>query len=158
MQEPKRPFKSGQYSTEPIFVDKVALSKWYIHPECVERVVEHNTDILEDGEELADYEEWGYKTEFCSLQDILNVSQGVDPYNVIISIHRDRCMEDISVCVMHRATADKEAWKKGRDIEEKEYQEKLASYEKEKLEYDKWKIQQEIKLLENKLDKLNGHE
>jgi hypothetical protein len=47
------------------------------------------------------------------------------------------------------------AWQAGHDAEEADWQHRNAIFEKEMAAYDKWKIEQNIKELEDKLAKLN---
>ena len=90
------------------------------------------------------YEEWWYHTDVFSLQDLIDASQGKDPKEIIISIHRDRQVTDLGVRVEHRSAPDLKAWREGKAAEEKEYQKKLEAYKIEKLEYEEWKASQEV--------------
>ena len=82
--------------------EKRLLTKWYIHPEAIEQVIESLADHLGDDEELPAYEKWWYTTDAFSLQEILDLSKDFDPKDVIISIYRDRQVQDITVSVNHR--------------------------------------------------------
>lgn len=156
MKKPIEPLRSGAYDYDREFDEKRIAAKWYIHPEIIERVIERAEDYLEEGETVLPHEEWWYDTEVFTLQELLDMTKGINPEEVVINIHRDRQVEDITVAVIHKTPSDKKARKKLRDAEMKDYNERRAIYEKEKIEYDKWKTEQEIQELQNKLSTLKN--
>lgn len=81
--------------------NKILLDKTYVHPECMEHVIERWEDNKEgDDAVMPNFQEWWYDTEVFSLQDILSaIPADTDPNKVVISIHRDRAIEDINIKV-----------------------------------------------------------
>ena len=155
MKEPKYPLKSGKFIHCHDFEEKHLISKTYVHPDCIERFEERWEDRKEEGDEPPNLEEWWYHTYAFSLQDILSVvPPGTDPNLVVIHVQRERDCQSVDVDVILRTPTDKVAWQAGQDAEEADWQQRFAIYEKEMAVYEKWKIEQNIKELEEKLSKL----
>lgn len=158
MEKPKTPLKSGNYISEPKYEEKCLKNKTYVHPDCIERYEERWEEDAEEGDVKPTIEEWWYDTEVFTLQELLDMSKGMDPKDVIISVHRDRQIEDLSVSVTHRSTPDIKAWRAGKAAEDADYEARLEVFKKDMIEYRKWEANQKIKALESKLDSLEKGE
>lgn len=140
------------------FDDTVLIHKIYVESDETLDDFKDNwidSNEIEAGDFIPEFEDWGYGAEPFSLQDILDkVPQGTDLKNILIVIKCERQISYMEVQAICRKPTDKEAWEAGRDKEEADYKRRLAIYEKEKAKYDEWKIKQDIKDLEKKLAKL----
>jgi hypothetical protein len=158
MKKPKYPFRSGKYDNWRADIEYKSLaSKWYIHPELEERIIESAEDDLDEGESLPPYEEWGYEERVFTVQELMNLCQGLDPKNVYLKISRDRDISDITVSVIQEIPiTNKKERKALYEADVKDWEARLAIYEQEMLEYDKWMLEEQIRKNQQKLDKLKG--
>lgn len=159
MQKPEVPYKKGHFIREPEYEEKFLKTKVYVHPDCIERYKEQWEDQKEsDDEVMPPIEEWWYNTDVFTLQELLDMSEGMNPKEVFISVHRDRQIHDISVSVSCRTKPDLEAWRAGKAASEADYEARLEVYKKDMIEYRKWEANQKIKALETKLESLDKGE
>lgn len=156
MKKPELPLKHGaKYICEPKYEEKHLKSKVYVHPDYMDRYEENWEDQKEEDDEVMPaIEEWWYDTDVFTLQELLDSSKDMDPKDVIISVHRDRHINDITISVTHRSTPDLDAWKAGKEAEEADYQARLAIYKKEIVKFRKWEAEEKIKQLKEKLTSL----
>ena len=158
MQEPKLQYKSGKYISMPEFHENTLLAKLYVHPECIDRVQERMEDQREDDDEpIPEIEEWEYNTELFTLKQLMDMSEGIDPSQVMVSVHRDRKCMDISVRVTQKTPftkEDKKKWKAEREIEDNEFEQRRKIYNEEKAKYDLWKAEQELKTMQDRISKM----
>lgn len=152
MKEPERPYKSGNFIREPEYEAKTLLSKLYVHPDCIERYEERWLEDQEDETaEPPQVEEWWYNTDVFTLQDLLDAIGDANPKDVVISVHRDRQVEDLTVKVQNRTKPDLKAWRAAKAAEEADYQRRLEDYKKELVAYKKWQAEQKVKELNEKI-------
>jgi hypothetical protein len=165
MKEPERPYKEySSYCDD--FKYKKLISKKYIHSELFRerhKVLEEEFNINDEDDEVDIFEKVGedgckysaepwYDGEIFSLQDILNViPKDIDPNQIVISSESGYDQFEYIITLNIKIPIDKKSWQLQFEANEKEYQEKLNLYYKEKAIYDEWKIREDIKSLENKL-------
>jgi hypothetical protein len=158
MKKPETPYKKGHFISEPEYEEKFLKTKLYVHPECIERYEENWQDEHEEDEVMPPLEEWWYNTDVYSLQELLDMSKGMDPKDIFISVHRDREIHDISVTVSCRIKPDIKAWRAGKAASEADYEARLEVFKKDMIEYRKWEANQKIEELKNKLGSLEKGE
>lgn len=159
MKKPETPYKKGHFICEPKYEEKCLKNKVYVHPDCIERYEENWEEYNEEeGAVMPAIEEWWYDTDVFTLQELLDMSKGMDPKDVFVSVHRDREIRDLSVSVSCRTKPDIEAWRTGKAASEADYEARLEVFKKEMIEYRKWEANQEIEKLKNKLGSLEKGE
>jgi hypothetical protein len=156
MIKPKQPFWIGDHHFKPEFETKNLLEKLYVHPDLISDYIYNNFATEEEREKAeAEVNEWWYHTDVLSLQEIMDVlPPNTNPKDVIISVHRDRHITDITITVSLRSSINEAEWQKAHDAEKADYEKRFLQYEKEMKKYELWETEQKIKELEKKRDNL----
>ena len=154
MQKPKEPFKSGKYIHLPEYENEVLDNKKYVHPDLIENYLENQEDYdnYRNDEKLPDdLNEWWYHTDLYSLQELMDLSKDKDPKDVIISLHRNREIDHVTISVKYRTATDAQKWQAEHDAEEAEYQRKYTEYVEADKQYQLWLAEQELEKLVAKI-------
>lgn len=161
MKEPKVPLRTGKFISLPKYNENFLKCTIYVHPDILsnygKKWFEKNwTDQYEEETSIIPkIKEWWYDTEIFTLQQLLDIiPKEANPKNITIIVNRTREINHITVSVIHRTPIDEVAWKAGELAEDKKYKEELAIYEVEKVKYDEWYLENQIKELQNKLEQL----
>lgn len=154
MEKPKEPFKSRKYVRLPKYESESLDRNTYVHPDLTDNYLENRADY-DDNEKLPKgVHKWWYDTDLYTLQDLLNLSKDKDPKEIVISLHRNREIDHITISVEYRTKTDVEAWQADHDAEEAEYKQKYADYVEADKEYQLWLAEQELEKLVAKISDL----
>ena len=169
MEEPKYPYKSGNYISYKEYIEHTLLKKLYVHPDCREGVKERISDELlsenldrpVDAEtglplDMPQIEEWWHEENILSLDELMKLKpDDVDSKDIIVQINRDRQIDHIQIRVFYRTKNPQsiEEWQAEEAAEDAEWEERFAQYKEDLFEYRKWELEQKQKTLREDIEK-----
>lgn len=153
MEKPRRPLQefvsSYQEYTEILLSKKIYL----VSHSCDE------DDFIQEYKEYHDNEtppDIGYNGDYLSLEEIKQLSpEGANNKDIVIKIdrHYDKWVE---ISLVLRQKVDEEKYNADVAAMEQKYQAELQKYNVKKKEYEIWRLEQDIKYDQEKLERLKN--